>query len=114
MLRAALAFVLVAGAAQAAMSSDEIKKTIEAAYPVQVLKIEPTDVDGKPAFAVRVMNKASGQNGAFGVTTLTVDADTGKLLPVFRHKASGYALPDAIEGDPRQINVPAQGSKTWR
>ena len=114
MLRLALPLLLAAGAAQAAMQPDEIKKQLEGAYPVQVLRVEPADIDGKPAFAVRVMNKAAGQNGAFGVTTLAVDAETGKLLPAFRHKASGYALPDAVEGDPRQVNVPEQGFKTWR
>ncbi len=108
----AVAILLAAGAAQAA-SPDEVKKKIEAAYPVQVLKVEPTDIDGKKAYSVRVMRKGGGGNAAFGVTTLAVDAETGALLPAFRHRASGYRLPDALEGDPRQVHVPAAGS-TWR
>jgi hypothetical protein len=107
----ALAVLLAAGAAQAA-SPDEVKKKIEAAYPVQVLKVEPADIDGKKAYSVRVMRKDGG-NAAFGVTTLAVDAETGALLPAFQHRASGYRLPDALEGDPRQVHVPAAGS-TWR
>jgi Peptidase propeptide and YPEB domain len=107
----AFMLLLAAGTAQAA-TPDEVKQTLEKQYGVQVLKVEPADLDGKKVYDVRVMRKDSG-NGAFGVTTLTVDAETGKLIPAFRHKASGYTLPDAVAGDPRQIFVPSQGS-TWR
>jgi hypothetical protein len=104
--------LLLAGSAAQAASPEEVKKKIEGAYPVQVLKVEPTDVNGKKAYSVRVMRKDGG-NAAFSISTLAVDAETGALLPAFRHRASGYELPDAIEGDARQIWVPAQGS-TWR
>jgi Peptidase propeptide and YPEB domain len=104
--------LLAAGAAQAA-SPDEVKQQIEKAYGVQVLQVTPADLDGKKVYDVRVMRKADGGNGAFAVTTLAVDAETGKLVPAFRHKASGYTMPDSIEGDPRQIFVPKSGA-TWK
>jgi hypothetical protein len=105
--------LLVAGAAQA-MSADEVKQRLEKAYPVQVLKVEPTDIDGRPGFAVRVMNKDTRGNGGFGVTTLMVDGDSGQLVPAFRHQTSGYTVPETVSGDPREVNVPEQGFKTWR
>jgi hypothetical protein len=110
-LLATAALLLAAGAASAA-SPEEVKERIEKQYGVQVLKVTPTDLDGKKVYDLRVMRKDGG-NGAFGVTSLAVDAETGQLVPAFRHKASGYALPDAVEGDPRQIFVPSRGS-TWR
>ena len=108
---ASLAIVLAAGAAVAA-SPDEVKQKLEKEYGVQVLKVTPADLDGKKVYDVRVMRKDGG-NGAFGVTSLAVDAETGQLVSAFRHKASGYTTPDNVEGEPRQIFVPSQGS-TWR
>jgi ribosomal protein L23 len=108
---ATIAVLLAAGAASAA-TPEEVKQQIEKRYPVQVLKVTPADLDGKKIYDVRVMRK-NGGNGAFGVTSLAVDAESGQLVPAFRHKTSGYTIPDAVEGEPRQIFVPSQGS-TWR
>jgi Peptidase propeptide and YPEB domain len=108
----AFGLVFLAGAAQAA-SPEEVKQQLEKAYPVQVLKVTPNSDSGKRTYDVRVMQKNDGSNGAFGVTTLVVDAETGELVPIFQHHKSGYTLPDQISGDPRQIHVPRGGS-TWR
>jgi hypothetical protein len=108
---ASAVLLLAAGAASAA-SPEEVKQMIEKQYGVEVLKVTPADLDGRKVYDLRVMRK-NGGNGAFGVTTLAVDAETGQLVPAFRHKASGYSVPDAVEGDPRQIFVPSKGS-TWR
>jgi hypothetical protein len=109
----ALAALLAAGPALADMTPEAVKQQIETAYPVQVLRVEPTEIDGKSAYAVRVMNRNAAENGGFAVTTLTVDPASGRLVPAFRHGVSGYSMPDAIVGDPRQVNVPEKGS-TWR
>ena len=111
---ALVASSLVAGAALAAATPDDIKKRLESAYPVQVLRVEPSDVDGRPAFLVRVMNKSAGGNDAFGVTTLAVDRESGELIPAFRHRQSGYALPDDAGREPKETNVPEHGATTWR
>jgi hypothetical protein len=109
-----LCVLLLVSAAQAGVTADEVKKRLEQAYPVQVLKVAPADVDGRAAFAARVMSKDTRTNGSFAVWTLMVDGDTGELLPAFRHHASGYDIPDTVTGDPHEINVPEQGAKTWR
>jgi hypothetical protein len=95
------------------IAPEVVKQKIEQAYPVQVLKVEAAEFGGRSALAVRVMNKASARNGDFAVTTLLVDPATGELLPAFRHQVSGYTVPDAVLGDPREVNVPPKGS-TWR
>jgi hypothetical protein len=110
----ALGLGAAAGVARADVTPDEVKQRLEKAYPVQVLKVEPTQIDGKPGFAVRVMSNDTSGNGGFGVSTLTVDAETGQLVPAFRHQTSGYILPETVSGDPRQVNVPEHGFKTWR
>lgn len=111
-LIAAAFLVFFAAGAACAASPEEVKQRIEKEYGVEVLKVTPADLDGKKVYDIRVMRKDGG-NGAFGVSTIAVDAESGKLVPAFRHKPSGYALPDQVAGDPRQIFVPSRGS-TWR
>ena len=105
---------LLAASAQAAMTPDEVRKKLESAYPVQVLRVEPGEIDGKPVFLARVMKKTLGGNDAFGVATLAVDGETGRLIPAFRHRASGYTLPDGQGEEPKEVNVPENGMTTWR
>src|SRR5471032_1742376 len=105
---------LVSGVARAAVTPDEIKKRLEDALPVQVLRVQQGEVDGKPAFLVRVMNKTKGGNDAFSITTLAVDGETGQLIPAFRHRASGYALPDSPGSEAKEILVPENSGNTWR
>ena len=60
MIRALACLVVssfVVTGAQAAMTPDEVKKKLESAYPVQVLRVEPGEIDGKPVFLARVMKK---------------------------------------------------------
>jgi hypothetical protein len=109
----ALAALVAAGPALADMTPDAVKQQVEKTYPVQVLRVEPTEIDGKTAYAVRVMKTSAAENGGFAVTTLIIDSASGQLVPAFRHRVSGYSMPDAIVGDPRQVNVPEKGS-TWR
>ena len=74
------------------LSPDELKQQIEQTYPVHVLGIRAIKADGKAAYAVTVMIRGGDFNDAFQVNTFIVDADTGALIPVFRHLASGYVL----------------------
>ena len=105
---------LLASGARAGVTSDEVKKQLEGALPVQVLRVQSGEVDGKPAFLVRVMKKTPGGSDAFSVTTLAVDGETGQLIPAFRHRASGYVLPDDPGSEPKEILVPENGGNTWR
>ena len=88
--------------ASAAMSRDEVKAEVEKTYGVAVLRMKETEIDGKPALAVTVMNKGGNDNRAFQVNTLLVNPDTGHLVPVYRALPDGYQLPEILESDPNK------------
>jgi uncharacterized membrane protein YkoI len=97
--------------------ADEVKRQIEKEYGVTVLRVRDlTREDGSPAYAVTVMNPGGDRNSAFEVSTLEVDARTGKLVPQFRHAADGYRASDAGRYDPnRSTDNPAVlRGHTWR
>lgn len=98
-------------------SMDEVKRQIETAFGVTVLRVrDRTRDDGSPAYAVTVMNPGGDRNSAFGVSTLEVDARTGALVPQFRHAADGYRSSDDGRFDPnRSTDNPAVlRGHTWR
>jgi len=78
--------------AQTLMSEDQVRAAIAEKYGVEVLRIEAADIDGKPAFILRVMNPQGNFNEAFQVHMLAVDRSSGELIPQFRHKPAGYDL----------------------
>ena len=85
--------ILAAGAAPglAAMSADQVKRQVELAFGVRVLKMRPMQDAGQAAFAVVIMNHGGDFNEAWQVNTIVVDADSGKLIRQFRHRASGIS-----------------------
>ncbi len=91
--------LLALPSAEARMTENEVKSAVEKAYPVQVLQIRDIEVDGRAAYAVTVMTHGGDFDDAFQVNTFIIDADTGKLIPVFRHLDSGYVLPDGGDRD---------------
>ena len=86
--------------AWAEVSAEQAAAAIAKAYGVRVLKVVPTRIDGRAAYRVTVMNPGGNSNDAFRVTTIAVDAKTGKLIPQFRHRASGYGLSGAPRYEP--------------
>lgn len=80
---------LSASAAAAELTPDEVRARIAREFGVEVLKVEPTRRDGRPAYRVTVMNPPGNFNEAFQINVLLVDAGTGDLLPAFRHRPSG-------------------------
>jgi hypothetical protein len=109
-----LVCAIAAGGVAAAVTPDEVSKKLSQQFGVRVLRVLPIEIDGKPAFAVRVMNPAGNSNEAMRIDTLAVDAETGALLPAFRHGRTGYTLPGDPSPDPnRNTNVPADG-RPWR
>ena len=109
-LATAVAFgaVLAAGAAPglAAMSADQVKRQVERTFGVCVLKMRPMkDADGA-AFAVVIMNYGGDFNEAWQVNTIVVDAESGKLIRQFRHRASGI---DDAGPRRRATNAPLMG-----
>lgn len=76
-------------AAQTLLSEAAARTALEREYGVEVLRITADEQDDIPVFLVRVMNPGGNFNEAFQVNTLVVDRKTGKLVPQFRHGASG-------------------------
>ena len=114
-----LAAALLTPLARAApLDETEIRRRVETAYGVKVLRIEPLPDDKAAAqleLRVKVMSTQPDANGAFGVTTLVIDAETGQPVPQFRHRPSGYDLPDTLDPTPRQDIVPKpEHGTTWR
>ena len=91
----ALAAAAAPSQASAALSEAAVRKHLAETYGVRVLKIRRTRIDGRNAYLVTVMNPPGDYNEAFQVTILAVDAETGRLIPSFRHRTSGYDLPGA-------------------
>lgn len=106
---AILAAAALAFAAQPALAqqktAEQVSAEIAQRYKTQVLRVTPMTLDGKPAYAVRVLSPGGDFDDAFRVVTLMVDAGTGELVPQFRHRTSGYDVPGA------QLRLPgADGS----
>ena len=87
-LTLAAALALAAGQA-AALSEAEAKKLIEDAYKVRVLRVAKDEEGGKAVYRLSVMNPAANFNAAMQVSTMTLDADRGQILPIYRHRVSG-------------------------
>lgn len=72
------------------VTADSVKTSIEAEYPVKVLKVEETKIGEKDAFRVTMMFEGGNFNTAFQVNTIVVDAATGKPIPQFGSAATGH------------------------
>lgn len=114
---AAAAVLFLAGSGLAAaerLSADKVSADITKRYGVTVLHITPTQVDDRAAYAVVVMNPAGDDNGAFSVTTLIADAETGELVSQFAHRPAGYDLPRPADRSPPTDSGPMIRSLTER
>ena len=80
----------------------------------QVLRISPGTADGRNVFVVTVMNPPGDFNEAFQVNTLVVDAETGRLVPQFRHLPSGQSFSGAARNVPNRQSPDASRGRTWR
>ena len=98
-------FVIVGawlGAADAApLTADKVSAAVAERYNVTVLRATPTTIGDRPAYVLAVMNPGGDDNGAFKVTTLIVDAETGALVSQFIHLPAGYDLPAPSDRSPR-------------
>ena len=86
------AVISLAAPASAAMSADQVAAAISEAYGVTVLRVEPMTEDGRAAYLVTIMNPGGDFNDAFQVNRIVVDAETGDLIPQFRHLPSRHRL----------------------
>jgi hypothetical protein len=112
LLSAALAFP---APAIAAMTADQVKAKIAKDFGVKVLKVRPGKVDSRKVYLVTMMNRGGDFNEAFQVNTIIVDAETGQLVPRFRHRASGHDPNEARSFAPnRQPTGALREGFTWR
>ena len=88
--------------ALSAVSQSEAAKMVAQAFDVEVLRARAGQVDSRSVWLITVMNKGGDFNTAFQVNILAVDQATGKLVPAFRHRSSGYDLPAAAPGSERR------------
>jgi hypothetical protein len=82
------------------LAPDKVSAAIAERYHVTVLRATPTKIGERAGYAVVVMNSGGDDNGAFKVTTLIVDAETGALVPQFTHRPAGYDLPSPSDRSP--------------
>ncbi len=103
------------GLALAAVSESEAVKMIEEAFDVEVLRARARQIDGRKVWLLTVMNQGGDFNTAYQVNTLAVDQETGKLVPAFRHGASGFVPSGAETRDDKVgLRPDAARSGTWR
>lgn len=106
-------FALSSGAA--AIGKDEAAQQIAERFQVEVLDVKPGEIDGQAVWLVTVMKQGGNRNDAFQVSRLALDRDSGELLPSFRHRTSGYDLPERQVFDYRgDLRPDAPRSGTWR
>jgi uncharacterized membrane protein YkoI len=63
-----------------ALGEDEVRALLRESLGVEILKIEAIESQGRPAYAVTVMNPPGNDNSAFMVETLVIDGATGGIL----------------------------------
>jgi hypothetical protein len=97
------------------LSEDQVRSRLQEELGVEVVGLRVVEVEGRPAYAVKVMNPPGNYNAAFRVVTLLVDGDTGEVL------GEVQATPDAEDPDafaPRRVPADASGlelrRRTWR
>ena len=118
----ATALALLAGvvllspsALRAEVGEAEAAAKIAEEYGVRVLKVREGEIDGAAVWLVTVMKGGGDKNDAYMVTTLAVDRNSGELLPIFRHRPSGYDLPAGpSRGDKVGIRPDAHHGRAWR
>ena len=85
-------------------------------YGVEALRVRTMRMeDGRRAYAVTVMAPGGDINGAFQVTTLLVDAQTGELIPQYRQTPTGHEISDAPSNvPPTEADGPALRRRSTR
>src|SRR3546814_2665178 len=92
-ITAGLLFAAVAvPTALAEVSAEAAATQIGELYGVEVLKVQPGEIDGRKVWLLTVMQPAGSGNSSFQVHRLAVDRANGALVPSFRsHTEIGRA-----------------------
>lgn len=78
--------------ANAAMNESEARQWIESEFGVTVLDVRAITDNGRRILAIKIMNPQGNRNGAFLVSTIAFDPETGMLVSQYRQKISGAQL----------------------
>jgi hypothetical protein len=62
------------------LSEDQVRSRLQDELGVEVVGLRVVEVEGRPAYAVKVMNPPGNYNAAFLVSTLLIDGETGEIL----------------------------------
>lgn len=112
---AVAAFLSTAALPAFALSEAEAKKLIEDAYKVQVLRIAKGEADGKAVYRMSIMTPKADYNAAMQVSVVTVDAESGQIMPIYRHRTSGFDDNSVPMMRPnRQSEEGLQSRSVWR
>lgn len=98
---AALSFALAPLSSEAAVSEEAAAAQIADQFGVEVLRTRAGELDGRAVWFVTVMQPEGSSNATFQVHILAVDQESGRLLPSFRHRSSGYYTPPPPAGGGR-------------
>jgi len=113
MKRLLIAVLALLAPAALAASEAEVKAAVERAYKVKVLKMAKS-ADGA-TYRVTFMAAGGDSNLAFQVATVTVDAQSGLMLPSYRHLPSGLADTESPMMRPNRQSDSALGDRSvWR
>jgi hypothetical protein len=93
----AIAAALILAAPAAALEPDAVRAGIESRFPVEVLRLDPAEHDGRAVYVATVMVRAGDYNDALSVSRLMVDAASGALVPQTAAALAGIA-PDHRPG----------------
>jgi hypothetical protein len=84
------------------LSEDQVRSRLQDELGVEVVGLRVVEVDGRPAYAVKVMNPSGNYDAAFLVSTLLVDGETGEILaqaPGWPTIADPDLLPESFRPD---------------
>jgi len=78
--------------ASAQVTQDQVKRQLQEAYGVSILRIQIIENRGKSAFAVTMMNPPGNFNEAYQVSTIVIDRKTGKPMSQYFEETNGVHL----------------------
>lgn len=62
------------------LSEDQVRSRLQDELGVEVVGVRVVEVEGRPAYAVKVMNPPGNYNAAFLVSSLLIDGETGEII----------------------------------
>ena len=96
------------------ITEEEVARRLAERFGVNVLASEQTLAEGRLAYRLKVMNAGGNRNGAFRVSTVVVDAETGELVSQFHHRRAGHEFSGAATNRANRQPPEALRGHIWR